>query len=177
LSETGAVERLDERRNDATVRVPPGLPVPTYPVVVNAPVEALIDHFVAKDRERFGMWISRSGRYLPMIQRIFRERGLPEELAYTAMIESGLLAPGGFAGRREGDVAVHGGHGPALRARHRPVDRRAARSREVDDGGGRVPGRPLRPVRHWFLAQAGYNAGEIGWAARSSGPGPAISGR
>ena len=36
------------------------------------------------------MWISRSGRYLPMIQRIFRERGLPEELAYTAMIESGF---------------------------------------------------------------------------------------
>jgi membrane-bound lytic murein transglycosylase D len=84
----------DERSNgpwaDTTVVVPPGLPVPAYPVVVNAPVEALIDHFVAKDRERFGMWISRSGRYLPMIQRIFRERGLPEELAYTAMIESGF---------------------------------------------------------------------------------------
>src|SRR5262245_27597914 len=36
---------LDSRepQSDGTVRVPPGLPVPSYPVVVNAPVEALID--------------------------------------------------------------------------------------------------------------------------------------
>jgi membrane-bound lytic murein transglycosylase D len=81
---------LDDAEADGTVQVPPGLAVPTYPVVINAPVEALIDQFVARDRERFGMWISRSGRYLPMIQRIFREKGLPEELAYTAMIESGF---------------------------------------------------------------------------------------
>src|SRR5262245_36967977 len=33
---------LREPQSDGTVRVPPGLPVPTYPVVVNAPVEALI---------------------------------------------------------------------------------------------------------------------------------------
>jgi len=61
--------RSDERSNrswaDTTIQVPPGLPVPTYPVVVNAPVEALIDHFVAKDRERFGMWISRSAGTCP----------------------------------------------------------------------------------------------------------------
>src|SRR5262245_27622929 len=86
----GPDERSDGSAADATVRVPPGIPVPMYPMVVNAPVEALIDYFIAKERERFGLWISRSGRYLPMIQRIFRERGLPEELAYTAMIESGF---------------------------------------------------------------------------------------
>src|SRR5262249_57010780 len=72
------------------VQGPPGIPVRMYPMIVNATVEALIDYFIAKERDRFGLWISRSGRYLPMIQRIFRERGLPEELAYTAMIESGF---------------------------------------------------------------------------------------
>lgn len=39
-------------------------------------------------RESFGRGLSRSGRYLDMIQRIFKNHDLPRELAYVAMIES-----------------------------------------------------------------------------------------
>ena len=53
-------------------------------------VEALIDHFVARDRERFGMWIRGRGRTFPWSSGSSGQRGLPEELAYTAMIESGF---------------------------------------------------------------------------------------
>ena len=35
-------------------------------------------------------WLTRSGRFLPMALDIFRQKGLPEELVFTAMIESGF---------------------------------------------------------------------------------------
>jgi membrane-bound lytic murein transglycosylase D len=39
-------------------------------------------------RERTEAGIKRSGRYIAYIQRVFRERGMPEELAYLPLVES-----------------------------------------------------------------------------------------
>ena len=35
-------------------------------------------------------WLSRAGTYFPMIEQILREEGLPDELKYLALVESGL---------------------------------------------------------------------------------------
>ena len=60
-----------------------------FPVTVNKQVEYYLDFFTGRHRKNFEKWLSRSTRYLPMIQEHLREAGLPEDLVYLAMIESG----------------------------------------------------------------------------------------
>ena len=60
-----------------------------FPVTVNLQVQYYLDFFSGKHRDHFALWLARSGRYLPMIREQLRSAGLPEDLAYLAMIESG----------------------------------------------------------------------------------------
>jgi len=60
------------------------------PVQMNRQVRAYLVYFSTERKEIFRLYLSRSTRYLPMIKEIFQEYGLPEDLAYLAMIESGF---------------------------------------------------------------------------------------
>jgi len=62
----------------------------TYPVALNPQVQHFLDRFTGARRGVINVWVERSGRYLTMIRDVLKRRGLPEELAYTAMIESGF---------------------------------------------------------------------------------------
>jgi hypothetical protein len=42
------------------------------------------------DRPQVILWIKRSNRYLPIIEKMLRENGLPEDLKYIAIVESAL---------------------------------------------------------------------------------------
>jgi membrane-bound lytic murein transglycosylase D len=59
-------------------------------VVRNSRVDKWIGYFTGKGKTEMSKWLARSGRYRPMIQSILSEEGLPPELFYLAMIESGL---------------------------------------------------------------------------------------
>src|SRR6266478_1670720 len=63
---------------------------PDYPVVENDRVQYFLDRFTGDQRGVIGRWLRRSSRYREMVRRTFRDRGLPEDLAFTAMIESGF---------------------------------------------------------------------------------------
>jgi membrane-bound lytic murein transglycosylase D len=65
-------------------------PVYDFPVVENEKVRYFIDYFSGRAHKTFKIWLERSGRYLPMMRKIFAEAGLPEDLAYLAMVESGF---------------------------------------------------------------------------------------
>ncbi|MFZ5447485.1 MAG: transglycosylase SLT domain-containing protein [Thermodesulfobacteriota bacterium] len=60
------------------------------PIQMNKQVRAYLVYFSTERKAVITRYLARSTRYLPMIQEIFQEAGLPEDLAYLAMIESGF---------------------------------------------------------------------------------------
>tara|TARA_B100000749_G_scaffold279661_1_gene273057 strand:- start:43007 stop:43975 length:969 start_codon:yes stop_codon:yes gene_type:complete len=62
------------------------------PVTYNHKIRKWVQEFQSKRRRGFQMWLSRSHRYLPKMRRIMKAKGLPLDLSYIALIESGLTA-------------------------------------------------------------------------------------
>lgn len=60
-----------------------------FPVVENDKVRYFIDYYSGRAKKTFALWLERSGKYLPMMRETFADAGLPEDLAYLAMVESG----------------------------------------------------------------------------------------
>ena len=60
------------------------------PIHTNRQVRAYLVYFSTERKGTIRRYLARSTRYLPMIKEVFREYGLPEDLAYLAMIESGF---------------------------------------------------------------------------------------
>lgn len=63
----------------------------TIPLDQNEYVLKNIEYLTqTKARRFFTKWLERSSRYLPMMKQIAKEEGMPEEIVYLSMIESGL---------------------------------------------------------------------------------------
>ena len=53
-------------------------------------VDFFIEFLMGKNYDKTKSWLERMGKYGPMIQNELRERGMPQDLLYLTMIESGL---------------------------------------------------------------------------------------
>jgi membrane-bound lytic murein transglycosylase D len=53
-------------------------------------VDHFLEVFTGRKRAEFAEFLERSGRYVPMISAKLEERGMPQDLIYLAMIESGF---------------------------------------------------------------------------------------
>ncbi len=88
----GLVQKMVKERSRAANSFTPVDTSPYFdiPITYNTKVKWWINHFQTKGRRWFKTWLERSHAYLPTMQATLAQRGLPQDLAYVAMIESGF---------------------------------------------------------------------------------------
>jgi membrane-bound lytic murein transglycosylase D len=82
---TEDIAQLDELIDEAAEEKPYHIPL-----ILNDSVENHLEYFKTRGRDVFQRWLDRSARYIPVMKDIFKEKNLPEDLVYVAMIESGF---------------------------------------------------------------------------------------
>lgn len=112
------------------------------------------------DRAQIVLWLKRAGRYLPHIEKSLKKNGMPDDLKYVAVIESGLR---GEAGSSKGAVGFWQFIQPTGQRYGLTVDYDKDERRNLSastDAAIRYFKDLFNEFNSWTLAAAAYNTGE-----------------
>jgi membrane-bound lytic murein transglycosylase D len=138
-----------------------GVTLPDIPVRWDARLIDLLEYYRDNPRgqNHIRAWVERSGRYAPMIRQKLRDAGLPEDLMYVAMVESGydptVRSPAGALGMWQFIASTGQDYGLSV---DRWVDERQSPERATDAAIGFF-GDLYSQLQSWPLSIAAYNMG------------------
>lgn len=130
------------------------------PIEVNQSVLKWIDYFQNRGRKHMVRYLERSSRYVPYMKSKLREGGVPEELVYIALIESGFNSKAHSRASAVGYWQFIRGTGKRYGLKiNSYIDERRDFVRSTEAAS--LYFKALYNLfGNWYLAMASYNAGE-----------------
>lgn len=132
------------------------------PVTYNKKVAVWISYFQTRGKTFFRNWLEKSTKYMPLLQSELKKAGLPTDLAYMVMIESGFSANAVSTAQAVGpwQFIESTGKGYGLQKNWWIDERRDIKKSTL------AAIRYLKDLKQefgsWYLVAASYNMGENG---------------